>query len=89
MSRTTPPVRLIKHDSIRTGDTIKVEQEYEDATVIKIGTVAKRDHSNYGTDYLTSAGVALYTHTRDDLTKARITLLKRDHTTDDEEGRLF
>jgi len=81
--------RFIKHTSIQVGDTIKVEQTYEDATIIKIGRVQKRDHSSIGTDYLTAEGIALYTHTRDDLSRAKITLLDRPSNVTELESRLW
>lgn len=77
MARKTAPARFIKHDSIKTGDVIKVERQIQDAIVTHVGRVAKREHSNYGTDYITAEGIVLYTHTRDDLAKAKITLLER------------
>lgn len=79
MSRTTAPARHIKHTSIQIGDTIKVERQIMDATVTHIGKVAKRERSTYGTDYLTTGGIVLYTHTRDELTTGKITLLHREH----------
>ena len=89
MTRQIPPVRYIKHDSIRIGDVIKVEQQVEDATIERKGQVAKRERSTYGTDYLTAAGIVLYTYTRDDLTQARITLLRRTHNITEMENTLW
>jgi uncharacterized membrane protein len=70
-------VRYIKHESILIGDTIRVEEVIEDATVIRVGQVASRDRVSYGTDYITSKGIVLYTHTRDNLKTAKIALLDR------------
>lgn len=81
--------RFIKHESIKIGDTIKVEENIADITVTRVGTVAKRDHSHFGTDYVTAQGVALYTHTRDGLKTAKITLLARALNVSDMTDRLF
>lgn len=77
MTRKEPTVRFIKTESIMIGDTVKVEQEWEDCTVIRIGTVARRDHSRHMTEYLTNKGVVLLTHFPEAPEKTKISLLHR------------
>lgn len=77
MRKTTTNARFIKASSILVGDHIRVVETWQDAEIVKIGTVAKRERSTYGTEYITNGGIVLYTDTRDGLSKAKITLLNR------------
>jgi hypothetical protein len=77
MSRTLPPVRFIKPDSIQIGDTIKVDKPFQDSIVSHIGIVAKREHLGDFTEYRTTQGVILLEHNRRMPEKVKITLIKR------------
>lgn len=61
MSRSLPPVRYIKPESIKIGDTIKVEGQYHDAVFTRTGRVAKRDQQRGLTEWLTAQGVIMVT----------------------------
>lgn len=82
MSRSVPPIRTIKHESIRLGDVVRISGRIGDMEVARVGTVAKRTHSSIGTEYTTPSGMVLLTVYRDgstDFVKLRIALLNEGH----------
>lgn len=52
--RTSKGPRTIKAEQILIGDTIRVSWKDRDVTYTVVGTVARREHDNSGTEWFTS-----------------------------------
>lgn len=73
----------IRHEQIRIGDTIRVQYKLHDTVKSIEGTVAKREHTTYTTEWITRSGVILLTRFRNGNTEppaAEIYLLDRRET---------
>lgn len=72
----TQQARYIKPEVIRIGDTIRVTWEDSDITYTRVGTVAKRDHTNEGTFWYSANENVLLFRDRAMNIGGRITLLE-------------
>jgi hypothetical protein len=69
--------RYILPETIVIGDVIRATIKNKDVEISSVGVVARREHTQSGTEYISPDGVTLLETYRFDDRKVRVTLLDR------------